>query len=465
MNLNKNELASVLPALGKLICRTSPLVFCKSIKIEAEEGKLRLSTCSLNEAVSFELETESEDEFCCIVGFDEFRDAVKSGRNKTVEITFEADVLQVGDRRLISARGIEWPDITPKVEALSCLLPENVVGMFAKAAQIVDRNEHREILRGINLSADGITVTNGKELLNFDCPLKLESSLTIPLPLALMQSKAPHAGLLYYWPMENRTGFSLIVGPWRWTAKALAGKYPNWKSVVPEEKSLTRAVTITPDHAEQLKIWLKLVPDDLPNNAMALSCNNNLLHLRSQQGMETDIPAEFSGDWQDYQLFVNRNILQRLLSEGHTRIDCQTGHGPFLATGGIGRYIAMPLCQKTPESVAAPVEAEPATTNPVTEHPNTNDQKERETMIDTNTTIVSAPVQMAARNHEPVESNPMEELTASIEAFKLKLKAISDESNALSRKVREVALAQKQKERDFVLARRAIERIRMVSGF
>ena len=82
-------------------------------------------------------------------------------------------------------------------------------------------------------------------------------------------------------------------------------------------------------------------------------------------------------------------------------------------------------------------------------------------MIDTNTTIVSAPVQTVARNPEPVESNPMEELTASIEAFKLRLKAISDESNALSRKVREVALAQKQKERDFVLARRAIERIRM----
>ena len=82
-------------------------------------------------------------------------------------------------------------------------------------------------------------------------------------------------------------------------------------------------------------------------------------------------------------------------------------------------------------------------------------------MIDTNTTIVSAPVQTVARNNETIESSPMEELTASIEAFKLKLKAISDESNALSRKVKEVALAQKQKERDFVLARRAIERIRM----
>jgi len=50
---------------------------------------------------------------------------------------------------------------------------------------------------------------------------------------------------------------------------------------------------------------------------------------------------------------------------------------------------------------------------------------------------------------------------ASIEAFKAKLKLILDESNALSRKVKEVALNQKQKERDFVLAKRAIERIRM----
>ena len=36
-----------------------------------------------------------------------------------------------------------------------------------------------------------------------------------------------------------------------------------------------------------------------------------------------------------------------------------------------------------------------------------------------------------------------------------------EESALLSRKVKEVALAQKQKERDFVQAKRAIERIRM----
>ena len=57
--------------------------------------------------------------------------------------------------------------------------------------------------------------------------------------------------------------------------------------------------------------------------------------------------------------------------------------------------------------------------------------------------------------------NPLDELGAAIEEFKLKIKAMFDESIALSRKVKEVALIQKQKERDFIQARRAIERIRM----
>ena len=75
IEVNKNTLAGAFGALGKLICRTSPLVLCKSIKVEAVEGKLRLSTCGVNEEVSFELETGGEEVFCCLVGFDEFRDA------------------------------------------------------------------------------------------------------------------------------------------------------------------------------------------------------------------------------------------------------------------------------------------------------------------------------------------------------------------------------------------------------
>ena len=86
-------------------------------------------------------------------------------------------------------------------------------------------------------------------------------------------------------------------------------------------------------------------------------------------------------------------------------------------------------------------------------------------MIDTNTIhTVSAPVQTVAQKHEP-ELNPLDELAATIEAMKAKLKAMFDESAAMSRKVREVALAQRQKEREYVQTKRTIERIRTASGF
>ena len=86
-------------------------------------------------------------------------------------------------------------------------------------------------------------------------------------------------------------------------------------------------------------------------------------------------------------------------------------------------------------------------------------------MNDTTIThTVSAPVQTSAQNHEP-ELNPLDELMANIEAMKVKLKAMFDDSAALSRKVREVALAQRQKEREYVQTKRTIERIRTASGF
>ena len=64
-------------------------------------------------------------------------------------------------------------------------------------------------------------------------------------------------------------------------------------------------------------------------------------------------------------------------------------------------------------------------------------------------------------NNEPAAVNPLDELAAAIDEFKARLRAMFDESTLLSRKVKEVALANKQKERDFVQAKRALERIRM----
>ena len=82
------------------------------------------------------------------------------------------------------------------------------------------------------------------------------------------------------------------------------------------------------------------------------------------------------------------------------------------------------------------------------------------------THAVSAPVQTFTPNQESAkELNPLDELTANIEAMRTKLKAMYDESAVMSRKVREVAIAQKQKEREYVQTKKTIEKIRVASGF
>lgn len=456
MNLNRNTLASALPALGKLVCRTSPLGFCKAINLEAEDGTLRLTTSSVSESITYEMEFEGADEFSCPVGFDEFRGAVRSGRGKDISITYENGPLQIGDVSLLPLRNVEWPDIGLKVEAENCLLPDGVVGLFAQAAQIVDRNEPREILRGINLSADGITVTNGKELLNYDFPLDLESSITIPLPLALMQSKATHAGLLFHWPMENGTGFSIIVGPWCWTGKAVQGIYPNWKQVIPDRKTLDRSIVFPPESARQLEVFLKNVPDSEPHNVLELSEGQGMLLNVFASGVKTSVTAELSGDWSK-PLYLNKTYLLRMLREGHRKMEVGSDYTPFYATGGVGRYIAMPMhypACKPEENTQAEQSEQP------------QPSQEETKMEKTEMKVVPAPVQAVAPKQEPENNlSTLDDLSASIEAFKQKLKASLDDAAALARKVKEVQISQKQKERDFVQAKRALDRIRMVSGF
>lgn len=210
-----------------------------------------------------------------------------------------------------------------------------------------------------------------------------------------------------------------------------------------------------------MQAFLKSIPDDPPYTGMELSrTDDGMLKIASMKGVQTSIPAEFSETWKDHHLLVSRDILKRLIHEEHTHIACRKEHGPFIATGGIGKYLAMPLYQPGQESNPQ-TETSTAAITPETTNVESTD-KETTKMIDTSTTVVSAAAQTVARNNEPaMELSPMDELTAGIEAFKAGLKAMFDESNALSRKVKEVALNQKQKERDFILARKAIERIRM----
>ena len=446
IEVNKNELERALIALGKLISRMSPIPEHKSLLVECKDGKVCFSTRSPSEQMTFRTACAGEVEFRCIVGFDEFRDAVRGYRNKVLEIEDNEGSLRVGERTLVPNSDVEWrvPD-----EGEHCSvseLPKDFVALFATASPLVDRNNPRKVLQGINLCREGITTTNGRELLNIYVPLNVDD-FTIPLPLALMQTRTTESGTLCTW--TDRTGKMCRIETehWVWYANGLEGNYPNWKQVIPSQKALIRSVSFLPERGQQLEIFLKNVPDQPPHNPVELYQSDDPGYLNILAGeMHTSIAAEFIGNWNDVSIKLNKHALLRLLSEGHTKIEAGDGHFPILATGGTGRYITIPLYQ--------PKTQEPKPIQTQTEEPKMENNEMR---------VVSAPVQTVVRNPEPVPEavDPMEELNHGIDELRGRLKLLLDETGVLTRKVKEAVLRQKQKERDFILAKRAIERIKM----
>ena len=90
-------------------------------------------------------------------------------------------------------------------------------------------------------------------------------------------------------------------------------------------------------------------------------------------------------------------------------------------------------------------------------------------MIDTNTVTIphaaSANTQTSAPNYEHEnEPSMLDDLTASIEELKSKLVLLSDESVSISRKLRKFAIAQRQKDREYRQAKRALNRVHVVSA-
>jgi len=503
--VNKNSLASALTALGKLVSRTSLIKAYQGIEIEGKANMLYFRTRNVIEQIEFRLFADLEEDFPAIlVEFEQFRQIVRSCKNKTLKLEVDCGEVFIDDMKLVPIMGhFPTKEQIPDQDITVTELPADTLAALSLLAPITDKGtDVRKVLGGINISGDGFTATNGKELSNIPVHLETTGSVTIPFPLALLATKAfGDSGRLSTWQKDEDTYFELTLGAWTWQAKALKGNYPNWKHVVPERTEATHYVSFQEDRAERLTRYLKSIPDDKEhNNAVKLSRLPEVpdnLHLESSNGMLFSILAEFDPNWNDLCFCVRKEFLLRLLDAGHLKIELNDAYGPIVGTGGSGQYIAMPIIPKRPQAqteqkkeeatsaqtdVKPEVQTEqsepqhvPESTESVTEqippHPQetkpqniiTNTKKETTTMNE-NTIIhtVSAPVQTSAQITEPV--NPIDELTVKIEAMKAALKEMIDEAAAMGRTIREVALTQRQKEREYQQTKRAIERIRVASG-
>ena len=415
MRVEKRVLNDALRVLGKVVCQTSPVELYRSIRFVGDvDGVMAMATDGI-EVVSVLLDAfaESEIDFC--VPYKELKDQVRIGRSETIELT---------------GVFIEFPATEElAADAMSAILPVNFGELLAQAAPIVDRTGYRRVLQGINLSNAGVTATDGKQLLHLPCVLSLAKDVTIPFPSALLTAKTSEMGVLQIWD----TFFQIEIGNFKWHGKFLEGQYPNWRAVIPSAESHDYSITL--NEPGRVLDWMKMIPSQKTTNGVELNVmpDGSVTFVSCiQPEFKLNTQATITGVHPRAALALDREIILRMLLQGYTTFKAHSdGLVPVIASGGAGQYIAMPI--------------RTINKNPI---PTNKENKEMET--ENNVVEQTAPV-----------ANPLDELGAAVEEFKLKIKAMFDESTVLSRKVKEVALIQKQKERDFIQARRAIERIRM----
>ena len=422
MKIRKSVLQKALKALGKVVSQTSPVEVQRSVRFLGVGAQVWLTATDGVESVTVEVTGEAEDVEDFAVEYKTLRELIRSTRGGEVEVT---------------GKRLDWPETeTVPDDAVTVELPPDFGKLLALAAPVVDLREARLVLRGINLSRDGITTTNGKELLNLPCLLKIPEDMTLPFPLALLTAKPEEAGTLHIWRCRNERLFRIVIGDFQWQGKALPGNFPDWKQVIPADKTLNYRIEI--HEPERVIEFLKAVPDCPPFHAVELNVVPGGVAVvpNNFPDMELRLEATVIGAQPRAVLALNKYILLRMLQQGYTKFRAHSdGRIPVIAEGGSGRYLAMPI------------------------HILPKHQPEKEETKVENVKRIEHTETAAEETAEPV--NPMEELNHSIEELRGKLRTLLDESALLARKVKEAVLQQKQREREFVQAKRAIERIRM----
>ena len=422
MKIKKSVLQEALKVLGKVVSQTSPVEVQRSVRFLGVGEQVWLTVTDGVESVTVEVSGDAGDMGDFAVEYKALRELLRSTRGGEIEVT---------------GKRLDWPEteIVPN-DAVTVELPPDFGKLLALAAPVVDLREARPVLQGINLSRDGVTATNGKELLNLPCSLKIPEDVTLPFPLALLTARPEGAGTLHIWRCRNERLFRIVIGGFQWQGKALPGNFPDWKQVIPADKTLDYRIEI--HEPERVIEFLKTVPDSPPFHAIELNVVSGGVTVipNNFPDMELRLEATVIGAQPRAELALNKYILLRMLQQGYTKFRAHSdGRIPVIAEGGSGRYLAMPI-------------------HILPKHqPKTEEKKMEATKrIEHTETATEAAA-------EPV--NPMEELNLSIEELRGKLRTLLDESALLARKVKEAVLQQKQREREFVQAKHAIERIKM----
>ena len=359
------------------------------------------------------------------------------------------------------------PALMPK-DAETATLPTNFTVMLSQAMSCASTDKSRPALNGVNLSAEGIAATDGRQLFHLRLPLRLTRPVTLPRSpvLSKLASSSRWAGLSHWTNGSGKPVFRVMGEDFIWQDAAIDAPYPQVKAVIPDAKLLDTEVRFPPFTAKAICDFAKELKKA---TQCAVTFSRNFVRFESMDNpaMAMTARAECNAE---RKVYLDLVFLVQLLQLGHDGIRfSRTSRLPLAGIGGQGTYVFMPL--GTPESASAtqqPVSQPSQSTQPVTSQPKPQPETKETHM---NTAIATAPAPTTAVSRPATSSpfitapmpqqDPLERLTALLAEMKNGIAALEGQMAEAQRKLREVTVSQRAKERAYQDATRKLDRIRL----
>jgi DNA polymerase-3 subunit beta len=501
-----SALHTAITGLSKVIPNKPKLQILGAVRISAGSGKAMLSGTDLEQYLDYTTAATVTEPADLAVGFKELRELVKAADNSgdavftpagdgTVRVEY-----QVGQQRMsrtlatFAIEDLPATDDAPFAKSRpAAIVPEFFVRLRS-AIPSCSKDDTRRMVTGVLVEPDLMVATDGKHLLKLSGPNGVSEPVVLPVTKVLANGLLSAGGTV---AVGKDAGMvRLTSGEWTYTLKAIEGKFPNWRQIVPGQ--FDERIEFDANDAKLLAGALPALPTKSEHRAVYVHAADRVSILAEDLDNPSTIAtaARYAGRKPGQVLCANRHYLVRGFGLGFRHLAFNDPLSPVAMHGGDpeeGIMVFMPLkclgdekklakalapageIQSTKSEIqnteACPVEGEPdatfraphselrvhsqpATTNPE-ETPMTEDKKP-----ETTTAITKPQFQVVGE-----EQDPFAELLSAIAETQEQARQTLDKAGKLAKLVRETQRAVKAKEKDFTRTQRLIADLKKVSGF
>jgi DNA polymerase III sliding clamp (beta) subunit (PCNA family) len=398
----KNALAGLSKIVGGR--RTLPVLGC--IRVEAGRNGATLQATDLDSFVTWRIETTGR--FApCLVPFEPLHRIVKAARSPlrlvqdehrvTVQSSFgTATVAQA----LATHPLEEWPE-APSIPEPAFTGDASFRKALREALDCASTDSSRRVINGacLDVTQAGchtVVGTDGRHLY-------AANTFQFGLPHPVIVPAQKFLG----WPGFYQDGdwrvavaldkerqpewVQLESDHWCLATRVIAGNYPNWRQVVPDEGGKVSRVTLDDEAVALMLDALPRLPEvEDPHQPVTLVVRDQQLELSAGGGTDPNVVpvpgATVSGP--DVCLKLDRRFVIKALRFGFNAFQISDPYSPILFLGAGRHLVAMPLCDSQPAAPANPTptpqpDAEAAVSaSPSAPQPEATSTVERKTMTD-----------------------------------------------------------------------------------